>query len=92
MKYWHYCLIWIVLFVLVVLSVVGCSGSSIPAVAEAPYKITWRGEEYGTVYCDNYELGSSVVIEGYWEYGHYVDNLLILDASKVVIETREAAK
>lgn len=97
MRYWHHCLIWIVLFVLAVLSVAGCA-PSIPTVEEAPYKISWSGESYGTVYCDDYELGSSVIIDGYWELTvdeglfadyYYVDRLLILDASEVTIEKRE---
>lgn len=83
------------------LLLLGCSEPALPSAEEAPYKITWKGgyDASGTVYCDNYELGSSVIIDGYWEYGvieiftpgyYYKDKLLILDASKVVIEERVA--
>ena len=88
----------LIVMVLLVLLLIGCSGPLMPTVAEAPYKITWTGITAGTVYCDDYELGSSVVVDGYWEYesnlfdeGYfYIDKLLILDASKVVIEKRVA--
>lgn len=78
---------------------VGCSEVSLPTAAEAPYKIIWHGESSGTVYSDNYELGSSVVVAGYWErtgglnYRYvYRDKLLILDASEVIIEERGTAE
>ena len=82
---------------------VGCKILHSPSVEEAPYEINWVIGDgfYGTVYCDNYELGSSVVIGGYWEFTggvsnpgyHYKDRLLILDGSAVTIERRtELAK
>lgn len=80
-----------------VLLLVGCSESLAPVVEEAPYKIAWQGSKgiSGVIYCDNYELGSSVIVEGYWEFRtglspgyYYEDKLLVLVAATVVIEDR----
>ena len=92
----------IVGLLLVVLLLAGCTVLVVPSVKEAPYRISWNSGEgsRGTVYCNNYELGSSVVIDGYWEFEggfesgfYYKDGLLILDAGSVRIESRkEVAK
>lgn len=75
----------------------GCAGPQLPTTTEAPYEITWSGPT-GTshrIYSDNYELGSSVIIRGYWEFHRklpyefrYSDGILVLDASRVEIEVR----
>ena len=83
---------------LTLLLLVGCAGPAVPGIEEAPYRISWNSGEgsRGAVYCDNYELGSSVVIDGYWEYESgwspgfcRKDGLLILDAGSVRIEKRK---
>jgi len=74
----------------------GCSGPALPSAEEVPYRIAIYGEVNRFVYCDNYELGSSVVVKGFWEYNKavfkpgyvYRDKLLIIDASIVEIEDR----
>ncbi len=97
-------LIIIVVFILIGLPILlGSCGAYIepPGIEEAPYKILWKeGTTSRSIYTDNYKLGSSVVVEGYWEYKRsygfnsypvgwfYKNNLLILDANSIVIEER----
>jgi len=92
----------IMVLVLCLVLLMGCSGPSLPPVEEVPYVVIWEKAVGGTgrVYCDNYELGSSVIIDGYWEFrtiiispGYfYNDGLLILDAGAVRIEKRETSE
>lgn len=65
-----------------------------PNIEQAPYEISWtERNRTKIIYTNNYELGNSVTIEGYWTrngtFGwSYEDNIIILEPISIIIKRR----